>query len=66
MITLLRNYFKKKDCNIMIGRFMECHKGNDSVHQALYNKNGYPCVLGFVVNTKFYTDHPFRDDLIKK
>lgn len=57
---------EKKDCNIMIGRFMPFHKGHASVLQALYKENGYPCVVCCVSNTKFDAKHPFQDSLIEK
>lgn len=50
----------------MIGRFMPFTRGHQSVLEALYKENGYPCVVCCVSNTKFDSKHPFSDDLIEK
>lgn len=50
----------------MIGRFMPFTRGHQSVLEALYKENDYPCVVCCVSNTKFDSKHPFSDDLIEK
>lgn len=55
-----------ENINITIGRFQPFTRGHQSVLEALYKENGYPCVVCCVSNTKFDSKHPFSDDLIEK
>jgi len=55
-----------KDVNLFSGRFMPFTLGHQSVLEALYKENGYPCVVACIKNTKHDAKHPFSDELIKK